>query len=126
MCLAFFGILGWATAGAIVGALAAGLYGALFGLLDGLIHGDLSRLGLAGLGFFGLCGGAAGALTGGFARMIDPEGIADLTSGSHETPRRNRVVYFTPDCPADPLMAQQWLIEGSLFERESRIKPSLN
>jgi hypothetical protein len=79
ICKQGFSVLGWAVVGAVVGATAAGLYGVLCGTLDGLIHGDLWRLALIGL-YCALCGAVAGALVGGFARIIDPEGVADLTN----------------------------------------------
>ena len=66
-------VLGWAGLCAAVGATAAGLYGVLFAALVVLIYGDTGRLASTGWSF-ALCGAVAGALTGGFARMIDPVG----------------------------------------------------
>ena len=65
---------------AAVGAVAA-LYGVFYGILDGLIHCNLWRPVSAGL-YFAVCGSIAGALVGGIGRMVDPEGIADLTCHS--------------------------------------------
>lgn len=123
---AIFGVLGWALLGAVVGATASGIYGALFGMLDGLVHADWSRLSLAGLSFFVLCGAGAGVLSAGFVRMIDPEGAADLTSGSPSLHSQGRVVYLIPSTPAISPVGQKWFFESSPFEQDSRIKPSLN
>jgi hypothetical protein len=121
-----FGVLGWAVLGAAVGATAAGLYGALYGTLDGLIHGDLWRLASAGR-YFALCGAVAGALVGGFGRMIDPEGVADLTSRSPQGTGRRDVVFLRPSPLANPPIARRRFLEGSSSEGSRRIKePSMN
>lgn len=119
-------ILGWAFLGAAVGATASGLYGVLFGMLEGMIHADFSRLALAGLYFFALCGAVAGALTGGFVRMIDPEGVADLTSRSPHVHAKMCVVFLNPSTTENSLTTRQPLLECSSSDRRSRFRPSLN
>lgn len=121
-----FGVLGCAVLGAAVGATAAGLYGLLYGMLDGLIYGNLWRLASAGL-YFALCGAVAGALVGSFARIIDPEGVADLTRCSPQDTGQRDGVFQRPSAPANRLIAQGRFLDGSSSMSGSRIKdPSFN
>src|SRR5271167_682034 len=86
-----FGILGWAVRGAAVGATGAGLCGVLYATMICLIHGDMWRLASIGL-YFAVCGAVAGALAGGFARLIDSEDVADHTNRlPHSTRQRDAV-----------------------------------
>src|SRR5262245_47005645 len=71
--------------GVVVGAIAAGVFGLLYGMLDALFHADLHSV-LSTVAYFSLCGAAAGLLLLVGARMIDPEGVRDLTS---RAPRSN-------------------------------------
>jgi hypothetical protein len=117
-----FGVLGWVVLGAAVGAMAAGIYGVLYGTLDGLLHGDFSRVASAGL-YCALCGAVAGALVGGFVRMIDSEGVADLTGRSPQSAGHRGAVLLMPCALANPLIAR-W---RSSSEGGPRInEPSLN
>ena len=75
------GMVGWAILGGTVGATAAGPYGVLCGTLATLACGDLWMLVSIGP-YLTLCGAGAGAIVGGFARIIDPEGVTDLRSRS--------------------------------------------
>src|SRR5262245_26749576 len=71
------GVVGWAIAGSAVVAASAGLCGLLFGMLHALVH--LEPLWIIASGaYFSFCGALAGGLLGGFARLLDPIGIADL------------------------------------------------
>lgn len=67
-----FGVISWASVGAAIAGTAIGLYGMLCGIVIALIHGDPWRIISFG-GYFALCGAAAGALVGGFARIIEEE-----------------------------------------------------
>ncbi len=71
-------VIGRAVPCTVTVAVVAGLYGVLYGFLDGLVHADPGRVVSAGL-YFAFCGAMAGALIDSFGRMIDPEGVADLT-----------------------------------------------
>jgi len=103
---AWFSVLGCAVLGAAVGATATGLYGALHGTLDGLIYGDLwRRLDSAGP-YFALCGAVAGAMVGGFVRMIDAEGVADLTSRLPKDTGQRYAAFLRQSMVAIPLITR--------------------
>lgn len=111
-----FGVLGWAVLGATVGGTAAWFFGVLFGTLAGLTHGDIWLFASAGL-YFALRGALAGALVGGFARMIDPEGVADLTSRSRQGTGQRQVDLSRPSALRHPPISQWrirkvWSTEG--------------
>jgi hypothetical protein len=120
------GVVTWAFLGALIGTAGAGLYGILYGALDGLIHADFSRCALAGLYFFALCGAVAGALTGGFVRVIDPEGVADLTKRSPQPTLKIHIVFLKPNTSERALMAGPSIREDSPSGKRSRFKPSWN
>ena len=63
------GALSWAAIGAVLGAAGAALYGTLCGAVFALIQGDPSRIPALGT-HLALCGAAAGALVGTFARIL--------------------------------------------------------
>jgi hypothetical protein len=97
----------WAVLGAAVGAAASGLYGVLFGTLAGLLYGDTARLALASLCYFAFRGAIAGAVAGGFAWMIDPEGVADLTNFSPRYSQQRRLVFLRAGGVGDPRTLKQ-------------------
>jgi hypothetical protein len=68
---AALGVAAWAFVGSAAVAASAGLCGLLFGMLHALVH-------LEPLAYFSFCGALAGGLLGGFARLLDPVGVADL------------------------------------------------
>lgn len=113
------GVIVRALLGAAVGASGAGLFGVLYSILDGLSHGDASRFTLTKLGFFAICGAGAGALAGAFAPMIDPEGVANLTSGSPKITRKRRVVFQSPRAFGNLLLARQWFLKNSSSESDT-------
>jgi len=105
ICKAVFGVLGWVILGAAIGAAAAGLYGVLCATLYGLIHGDPWGLASAAL-YFALCGAVAGAVFGGFVRMTDPVGVADLTIRSPQDDERKDTVFQRPRARPKPLIGR--------------------
>ena len=107
----WFGVLGWSILGAAVGATTAGLYGVLFGTLLGLSHGDPMLVVSSGL-YFALHGAVAGALVGGYARMIDPEGAADLIGRSPRATGPRDAVVLRPNTFANLLIALRRFLRG--------------
>ncbi len=118
-------VCAWAIVGGLVGGAGAGLFGLLFGLLDGLLHLDFMRLLPADLYYFAICGVAAGMLTGVSARLIDPEGVADLTSREPWLRPPCRLFLLEMDSPDNSLDVRLFC-EISLPSDDSRLKPSLN
>ena len=74
---AVLGVAGWAFVGSAAVAASAGLCGLLFGMLHALVHLEPLWI-IAGSAYFSFCGALAGGLLGGFARLLDPVGVADF------------------------------------------------
>ena len=118
------GMCAWAIVGGVVCGAGAGLFGLLFGILDGLLHLDFMRLLSADVHYFAICGVVAGVLTGASARLIDPEGVADLTNSEPWLRSPWRLVLLEVDSPKNSL-GTQLFFEISLPSDDSRLKPSL-
>jgi len=73
-----FDVVLWAIAGLAAGAATAGLFGLVFGMLNALVRLEPVWI-LACGAYFSLCGAATGGLLGGFARLIDPAGVAEVS-----------------------------------------------
>jgi hypothetical protein len=81
---AALGVVGWTLAGSSATAASVGLAGVLFGMLAALVHLDPLWI-MASAAYFTYCGVVTGAVLGGFGRILDPVGVADLT---HDILRR--------------------------------------
>jgi hypothetical protein len=75
---AVFASLCWAVSGAALGLIAGGLTALLVGVLDALLHTEPHRV-LSHFAHLAASGGIAGAVSGAFVRMIDPDGVIELT-----------------------------------------------
>ena len=77
LCKAVLSVVGWAIVGSAVVAASVGLCGLLFGMLHALVHLEPLWIFASGA-YFSICGALAGGLLGGFARVLDPIGVADI------------------------------------------------
>jgi hypothetical protein len=117
-CLNALAVVGWAMAGAAIGLSTGLLFGVVGGTLLALLRGEWRVLASAGI-YLGLCGAAAGALVGGFGRLVEAcDGCADaaneLRPSGDPTTACTKPVSRRASPPADVLAARQRLWDGLL------------